>query len=270
MELMDSEIPGWNKNFTDPEFPGVLNMSLAPGSESIESPTEFIHRIGLDFRNLALLTRALTHRSYINENPDALEDNERLEFLGDAVLDFIVAAWLYHRYPEMTEGDLTLVRTALVRTEQLADFASMIDLGSALRLGQGEIVSGGRSRKALLCAGFEALIGGIYLDRGIEAVEIFFEPYLVQAVSIILEDDHLRDPKSLLQEWTQARGYESPVYKTIKESGPDHEKIFEVQVSVPGIIICSGKGNSKREASKLAAKQALDNLAEKNNHGENN
>ncbi len=243
-------------------------MGQTPGSESIESPTDFNHRIGLDFNNLALLTRALTHRSYINENPDSLEDNERLEYLGDAILDFIVAAWLYHSYPEMAEGDLTLVRTALVRTEQLADFASMIDLGSALRLGQGEIVSGGRSRKALLCAGFEALIGSIYLDRGIEAVEKFFEPYLVQAVSIILENGQPRDPKSLLQEWSQARGYESPVYETMKESGPDHEKIFEVQVSVPGIIIGVGKGNSKREASKLAAKQALDKLAV-NNHKEN-
>ncbi len=244
-------------------------MGQTPGSESIESPTDFNHRIGLNFNNLALLTRALTHRSYINENPDSLEDNERLEYLGDAILDFIVAAWLYHRYPEMAEGDLTLVRTALVRTEQLADFASMIDLGSAIRLGQGEIVSGGRSRKALLCAGFEALIGSIYLDQGIEAVEKFFEPYLVQAVSIILENGHLRDPKSLLQEWSQARSYESPVYQTMKESGPDHEKIFEVQVSVPGIITGVGKGNSKREASKLAAKQALDKLAVNNNHEEN-
>ena len=244
-------------------------MDQTPGSESIESPTDFSHRIGLDFNNLALLTRALTHRSYINENPDSLEDNERLEFLGDAILDFIVAAWLYHRYPEMTEGDLTLVRTALVRTEQLADFANLIDLGSALRLGQGEIVSGGRSRKALLCAGFEALIGSIYLDQGIEAVEKFFEPYLVQAVGIILEDGQPRDPKSLLQEWSQARGHQSPVYKTTKESGPDHEKIFEVQVSVPGIITGDGKGNSKREASKLAAKQALDKLGVNNNHEEN-
>ncbi len=245
-------------------------MGQVPGLESTESPSEFIDRIGLDFRNLTLLTRALTHRSYINENPNALEDNERLEFLGDAVLDFIVAAWLYHKYPEMTEGDLTLVRTALVRTEQLADFACMIDLGSALRLGQGEIVSGGRSRKALLCAGFEALVGGIYLDQGIKAVEKFFEPYLIQAIGIILEDGQLRDPKSLLQEWTQARGHDSPVYTTTRESGPDHEKIFEVQVSVPGIIDGNGKGTSKREASKLAAKQALENIAENYHHDQDN
>jgi ribonuclease-3 len=241
-------------------------MVQTPGSETIESPNELNRRLGLGFKNLALLTRALTHRSYINENPDALEDNERLEFLGDAILDFVVGAWLYHRYPEMNEGDLTLVRTALVRTEQLAQFASLIKLGNALRLGQGEVVSGGRSRTALLCAGFEALIGGIYLDQGINAVEGFFEPYLVQAASVILDDGRLRDPKSLLQEWTQARGHNPPVYETIRESGPDHEKIFEVQVSIPGIISGTGTGNSKREASKLAAKDALDKIKDINNH----
>jgi len=241
-------------------------MVQAHGPEQIESPNELNHRLGLKFTNLALLTRALTHRSYINENPDALEDNERLEFLGDAVLDFVVGAWLYHRYPEMNEGDLTLVRTALVRTEQLADFASLIDLGNALRLGQGEVISGGRSRKALLCAGFEALIGGMYLDQGIEAVEGFFEPYLVQAANVILDDGHLHDSKSLLQEWTQARGHNPPVYKTIRERGPDHEKIFEVEVSIPGIIAGTGSGNSKREASKLAAKDALDKLKSINNN----
>ena len=237
-------------------------MDQAPGSDQLETPPEFNHRLNLGFNNLTLLSRALTHRSYINENPDALEDNERLEFLGDAVLDFVVGAWLYHHYPEMTEGDLTLVRTALVRTEQLADFARIIDLGTALRLGQGEIVSGGRFRKALLCAGFEALIGAIYLDRGVEAVERFFEPYLDQAIDDILVDEQLRDPKSLLQEWTQARGHLPPVYRTIKETGPDHEKEFEVEVDVTGIISGIGIGSNKREASQLAARAALDKLSD--------
>jgi ribonuclease-3 len=240
-------------------------MNQAPGSDRIETPTEFNQRIGLRFTNLALLTRALTHRSFINENPDTVEDNERLEFLGDAVIDFVVGAWLYHHFPEMTEGDLTLVRTALVRTEQLAEFARNIDLGDAIRLGQGEIVSGGRSRKALLCAGFEALVGAYYLDQGIEAVERFLEPFLVEAVGVILIDGRPRDPKSLLQEWTQARGYSPPIYQTIKETGPDHEKIFEVQVNIPDIITGTGTGNSKREASKQAAKQALEKLGN-NNH----
>jgi len=240
-------------------------MDQAPIPDRIETPTEFNQRLGLGFRNIALLARALTHRSFINENPEVVEDNERLEFLGDAVLDFVVGAWLYHHYPEMTEGDLTLVRTALVRTEQLAEFARQINLGDAIRLGQGEIVSGGRSRKALLCAGFEALIGAFYLDQGIEAVERFFEPYLIEAVGVILVDGQPRDPKSLLQEWTQARGHNPPIYQTIKESGPDHEKIFKVQVNIPDIITGTGTGNSKREASKQAAKQALEKLGN-NNH----
>jgi ribonuclease-3 len=228
-------------------------MSLALDQGRIESPAEFNERLGLGFSNIALLSRALTHRSYINENSDALEDNERLEFLGDAVLDFVA------------EGDLTLVRTALVRTEQLAEFALLIQLGEALRLGQGEILSGGRSRKALLCAGFEALIGSVYLDRGINAVEKFITPFLTEAISTILEDDELRDPKSLLQEWTQARGHPAPIYQTVKESGPDHDKEFEVQVSVPGVITGLGRGSNKREASKMAARQALNKLSPQGN-----
>jgi len=240
-------------------------MGQVKGQELIETPLEFNQRAGLGFKNMALLTRVLTHRSYINENQDALEDNERLEFLGDAVLDFIVGAWLYNRYPEMTEGDLTLVRTALVRTEQLAEFARKLDLGRAMRLGQGEIISGGRSRRALLCAGFEALVGGIYLDRGVKAVEDFFDPFIQEAIEKILVDGRPRDPKSLLQEWAQARSQESPVYTTIRESGPDHEKVFEVNVSVSGVVSGNGIGNSKREASKLAAREALEKLAQLNN-----
>jgi len=240
-------------------------MEQSGNQERLESPQEFNHRVGLGFKNQILLTRALTHRSYINENPDALEDNERLEFLGDAVLDFIVGAWLYHHYPEMTEGDLTLVRTALVRTEQLAEFARQIDLGRAIRLGQGEIVSGGRRRNALLCAAFEALMGGLYLDQGIEAVELFFEPYLSKAVNKIMIKGHPRDPKSLLQEWTQARGMDPPDYQTIKEAGPDHEKTFTVKVTVEDLVDGVGEGYSKRDASKLAAKEALAKLSEMNN-----
>jgi ribonuclease-3 len=240
-------------------------MKQSANHERLESPQEFNNRIGLGFKNKTLLTRALTHRSYINENPHALEDNERLEFLGDAVLDFVVGAWLYHHYPEMTEGELTLVRTALVRTEQLAEFARQIDLGQAIRLGKGEIVSGGRSRNALLCGGFEALIGGLYLDQGVEAVQVFFEPYLTRAVGLILVEGHPRDPKSVLQEWTQARGLNPPEYQTIKEAGPDHEKVFTVEVTINDLVDGIGKGFSKREASKEAARHALEKLSEINN-----
>lgn len=243
-------------------------MEHSQGQGKLESPQELNQRLGLGFRNQILLARALTHRSYINENPHALEDNERLEFLGDAVLDFVVGAWLYHHYPEMAEGELTLVRTALVRTEQLAEFARQIDLGQAMRLGQGEIVSGGRSRNALLCAGFEALIGSLYLDQGIQAVEAFFEPYMTRAVGEILEEGQPQDPKSLLQEWTQARSILAPEYRTVEESGPDHEKVFTVEVLVGDLVQGVGRGNSKRQASKEAARDALEKLAG-GNHSKN-
>jgi ribonuclease-3 len=246
-----------------------MDMARSQGQEDLESPPDFDQRIGLEFNNLRLLTRALTHRSYINENPQALEDNERLEFLGDAVLDFVVGAWLYHHYPEMNEGDLTLVRTALVRTEQLAEFARWIELGKALRLGQGEIVSGGRTRNALLCAGFEALVGGLYLDQGIQAVEGFFEPFMTRAMIEILEEGQTRDPKSLLQEWTQARAITQPEYRTVLESGPDHEKVFTVEVVIQDLVKGTGSGNSKRQASKEAARDALEKLSEINNSNKN-
>ncbi|HIP70973.1 MAG TPA: ribonuclease III, partial [Anaerolineae bacterium] len=125
--------------------------------------------LGVQFQDYSLLTRALTHRSYLNENPGmALEDNERLEFLGDAVLDFVVAAYLYHRFPEMPEGDLTSLRAALVRTTMLARFARQLEIGRFLRLGYGEVENGGRERSPILCAAFEAVIGAIYLDQGVE------------------------------------------------------------------------------------------------------
>ena len=236
-------------------------MTRTPGSPEVGSPQEFMDRMGVKFSNLALLTRALTHRSYINEHPEALEDNERLEFLGDAVLDFLVGAWLYHRFPEMAEGKLTQMRTALVRTEQLADFAEQIQLGQVLRLGQGEIATGGRERPGLLCAGFEAVVGGLYLDQGIEVVGDFLEPFLEEAVDQILETGHPRDPKSLLQEWTQARGMDAPSYRTVSEMGPDHAKKFQVEVLVKDRVISEGVGFSKREAAKEAARRAYRILA---------
>ncbi len=129
----------------------------------VESPQELRDRLNLPVEDMLLLSRALTHRSYVNEHPEALEDNERLEFLGDAVLDFVVGAWLYQHFPEMAEGDLTRMRSALVHTERLADFARQIDLGRAIHLGRGEIQAGGQDKDALLCDTFEAIIGALYL-----------------------------------------------------------------------------------------------------------
>lgn len=223
----------------------------------VETPQEFAVRMGLRFQNLTLLSRALTHRSYLNEHTEALEDNERLEFLGDAILDFIVGAWLYNRYPEMPEGDLTRMRSALVYTEQLAEFAREIHLGRAMRLGKGESLAGGRERSALLCDTFEAVIGSIYLDQGIEVVKVFIDPMLDAASNEVLSNHSIEDPKSQFQEWAQSQGFQAPHYLTRSAVGPDHSKVFEVDVVVNGEVYGSGSGHSKQAAAKAAAKDAL-------------
>jgi ribonuclease-3 len=222
-----------------------------------ESPHHFAKRLDLPVEDYFVLTRALTHRSYLNENKDAIEDNERLEFLGDAVLDFIVAEWLYHHFPEKPEGDLTRLRAALVHTDQLASFAQEIDLGHALRLGRGEIQAGGRKRPTLLCDAFEALVGAIYLDKGIEAVNEFMVPLLEDVVEVVFRNHMDEDTKSRLQEWAQGQGYSSPRYILISEEGPDHAKIFTMEVRIGNTSYGQGSGTSKQAAEKAAARKAL-------------
>ena len=217
-------------------------------------------RLQLPFKDNRLLSRALTHRSYRNEHAEALEDNERLEFLGDAVLDFMVGAWLYNHFPEMPEGDLTRMRSALVHTEQLAQFARTVGLGHAMRLGRGEIQTGGKERPALLCDTFEALVGALYLDAGLQAVGNFIYPLIDSAADYILETHQNEDPKSQLQEWAQGRGYTAPTYITRSADGPDHAKVFEMMVLIGGEVYGTGKGHSKQLAAKAAARDALAHL----------
>jgi ribonuclease-3 len=224
----------------------------------VEPASDLSRRLGLPFSNLSLLTRALTHRSYVNENPLAVEDNERLEFLGDAVLDFIVGAWAYNRFPEMPEGDLTKMRSALVRNEQLAKFARILDLGHALRLGRGEAASGGRDRDNLLGSAFEALIGALFLDAGLGRVEAFVHPILEEAREFILTEIH--DPKSKLQEWAQSQKLGSPRYRVLGTSGPDHAVVFEMVVEIAGEVKGHGSGTSKSYAEHAAAQDALNTL----------
>jgi len=202
--------------------------------------------------------RALTHRSYVNENPNSVEDNERLEFLGDAVLDFIVGSWVYHRFPEMPEGDLTKMRSAFVRNDQLARFARSLHLGAALRLGRGEYSTGGSERDGLLGSTFEALIGALYLDSGLVKVEAFVHPLLESTQDTILEEIH--DPKSVLQEWAQGEKLGAPQYVTISAMGPDHAKVFEVEVRIQGVAYGRGHGSSKHVAARVAAQVALEAL----------
>ncbi len=225
-----------------------------------EPPAELARRLGLSFTNLSLLIRALTHRSYLNENPDALEDNERLEFLGDAVLDFVVGEWVYHHCPEMPEGDLTRMRSALVRNEQLAEFARRLGLGRALRMGRGEASSGGRERDGLLGSTFEALIGALYLDAGIPAVQRFMTPLLESVRERVLLHSEIYDPKSRLQEWAQSQKLGTPKYITVAADGPDHAKVFEVEVRIKDQTYGRGSGPSKQVAAQVAAQTALEAL----------
>ena len=234
------------------------------GESVLEAPQDFAVRNSIAIEDTRLLSRALTHRSYLNENPEALEDNERLEFLGDAVLDFVVGAWLYKHFPEMSEGEMTRLRSALVRTEQLALFGLQLDLGRALRLGRGEEEGGGRSRPAMLCATFEALIGALYLDADVEAVENFIDIMLSEAVEEIQAQQRDRDPKSLLQEKVQAEGLEAPSYRIALQTGPDHDKHFKVEVLVEGKTLAEGEGRNKQAASKVAAARALEELNAEN------
>ena len=226
-----------------------------------ETPAQLSGRLKLPFGDdLRLLTRALTHRSYVNEHQDVVSDNERLEFLGDAVLDFVVGSWVYNHYPEMAEGEMTRMRSALVRTETLAEFSRQLALGQAMRLGRGELQGGGRDRDVLLCATFEALVGAIYQCRGLETAKDFVMPLLEPMAETILTQMQTIDPKSRLQELTQSRGWGIPKYVTAQAEGPDHAKIFEVEVHVHGKCLGKGYGPSKQTAQQVAAQQALENV----------
>ncbi|MBN1992966.1 MAG: ribonuclease III [Anaerolineae bacterium] len=217
--------------------------------------------LNLTFSDRALLQRALTHRSYLNENPDyPLEDNERLEFLGDAILDFITGEYLYHHFPEMAEGHLTNLRSALVRTETLARFATELNLGEYLFLGRGEEEGGGRQRKAILCDAFEALIGAVYLEWGLDCSRQLVVKMIKPALAEILSFDTHKDPKSRLQELAQSHYQLTPTYRTIKEQGPDHAKEFTVEAMIGNKTYGQGTGLSKQTAAQSAAEQALERL----------
>jgi ribonuclease-3 len=227
----------------------------------MNAPSELEQDLGFAFGDKSLLQRALTHRSYLNEHPEfPLEDNERLEFLGDAVLDFVTGEYLYHRFPEMAEGPLTNLRSALVRRETLARFARSFDLGHYLQMGHGEAESGGRERPATLCAAFEALVGALYLDQGIDAVHELVEPLVGPEVERTLRENLDKDAKSHLQERAQGEMHRTPRYVTISESGPDHAKEFTVQVTIDGEVFGQGTGPSKQRAAQAAARDALERL----------
>lgn len=230
-------------------------MTHNPSKREVETASSLNERLGLSFSNFSLLTCALTHRSYANEHQDGSEDNERLEFLGDAIIDLIAGEWAYRHFPELPEGDLTKIRAHLVKNENLATFAQQIDLGAALRLGRGEKITGGNSRKSVLGSAFEALLGAIYLDADFEKAKQFFLPFIEPLKDTVLEE--VNDPKSTFQEQVQALKLGPIAYHVVSASGPDHAKVYEVEVTINGVVMGRGSGTSKAAAEREAARDAL-------------
>ena len=234
----------------------MIDEATAESLETIQQA------LGHQFRDKALLLRALTHPSYINEHPEEHGgDNQRLEFLGDAVVDFVAGAWVYHRYPNFDEGPMTRLRAALVRTKALAQFARDIGVGQALRLGHGEEEAGGRKRDANLCDAFEAVVGALYLDGGLAAVEALVTPLVEPAARATLAAKADLDAKSRLQEWSQAELGVTPRYRIANERGPDHAKTFVAEVLLRKKVAGRGTGHSKQAAEQAAAQQAWKKLA---------
>ncbi len=204
--------------------------------------------------------QAFTHRSYLNETKETIESNERLEFLGDSILSFLISDFMYGKYPQFNEGDLTNLRSLLVNTHSLADAARELDFGKHLRLSKGEEESKGRENESLLANSFEAFIGALYIDQGLEKVGDFLAATLFTKIEPQVKKRSFKDPKSLLQEFVQAKKQSSPVYKVIEEEGPPHARIFTMGVYVAGQLIGQGIGRSKQEAEENAAKQALEKI----------
>ncbi len=213
--------------------------------------------LGYKFRNSLLLAEALTHPSLAYETQRPHFDNQRLEFLGDAVLQLALTDHLYHLFPSFTEGDLTKMRARLVSKNALCNLASGIDLGDYVLLGRGEKASGGRQRASTLADAFEALLGAVYLDGGFEAARDVVLKVAEAEVAKIIEKPEERNPKGSLQEVLQTIQPESPVYKVVGEEGPDHNKHFLVEVHWNGVVLAQGQGRNKKQAEAAAATEAL-------------
>jgi ribonuclease-3 len=213
--------------------------------------------LGIRFKNPSLLRQSFVHRSYLNEYPEpGLESNERLEFFGDAVLSYVVADRLFRECPQCDEGDLTEWRGYLVRRDSLAMFARKLELGRFFLLGRGEETAGGRERAQNLASLFEAVVGAIAIDRGLTVARKFIFDAIGEEFDLKGKPTPI-DPKSRLQEVVQARWQRAPSYKTVQEEGPEHRKVFTVEVSVHGEALARGTGHSKQEAERGAARAAL-------------
>src|SRR3990167_9072672 len=219
--------------------------------------SELYRKLGIVFRNQDILETAFTHRSYLNEVKKIKESNERLEFLGDSILSYIISSYLFKTRPEDPEGDLTNLRSYIVKTKSLAEASEKIGLGKYLKLSKGEEISGGRSNTQLLANTFEALLGAIFLDLGLETATKIIHQTLLPDFRNELEAGPPKDSKSELQELAQEKLKESPHYKIIGTKGPDHAKEFMVAVFIKGKEVGRGTGSSKQAAEEMAALNAL-------------
>lgn len=221
--------------------------------------SQFENAINVDFNDKKLLRRAFTHRSYLNEHPEEdIKHNERLEFLGDAVLELVVTDYLFSSYPDYPEGDLTAIRAALVNTESISEVAQGLQADDYLRLSKGEAKDTGRGRQFILANTYEAIIGAIYIDKGYGEAADFITETLLDDVDELVKAKSWRDAKSVFQEQAQRHKSITPTYETIEAAGPDHDKVFTVGVYLEDDQIASGKGKSKQEAESAAAKAALE------------
>lgn len=210
--------------------------------------------------DINLLKEALTHRSFLNESKIKVSSNERLEFLGDSILSFVVSTYLFKTYKEYNEGKLTNLRSLLVNTKTLAEISKECDLGSKLRLSKGEEESGGRENQSLLADTFEAYIGALFLDQGIEEAEKFIISSVIPRTEAFIQKNMLKDPKSRLQEYVQSQKQFSPIYKVLTEEGPAHARQFTVGVFVNEKLVGTGTGKSKQQAEESAAEKALESI----------
>lgn len=236
-------------------FPTETSLSVSPHTRRLAD------QLGVSFHDTGRLEHALTHRSLLNEHPERFPgqtSNERLEFLGDAVLNMLTATWLYEHYPEASEGHLTSLRSALVKTPTLARFARELHLGEYVRISRGEEANGARERLSLLADTFEAVLGAIYLDQGLAEARSFVLPFLEREAQRIASGQSDTDYRSRLQELVQSQHSVTPVYQTVQVSGPDHSRQFTIEVLVQGTCIGSGSGSSKQSAAQEAARAALE------------
>jgi ribonuclease-3 len=227
---------------------------------AVSALAAFQERVGYAFRDEGLLQLALTHPSLAHDETDPVSHNQRLEFLGDAVLQLVLTRELYDRFPALDEGPLTQARAQMVNRRTLAAQGRRLGLGEQLRLSRGEAATGGREKSSVLADAFEALVGAVYLDGGLEATREFLQRQFREAFGELEVIPSLENPKGELQEWLQAKSPEGPEYRMESASGPDHERVFECAVYHGGRELGRGHGRSKKEAESQAARVALENL----------